>query len=154
METWKTDFFLEAYWKDASFRKIPAIFLEDSWLTGWISIRIRSDFRGFGESHMPGSFQEGCWLPASFLAGGSGYSFQEGRQVSSWKDPVNILSAWPPSWMLPGSLSSWKLPGRGKVQNPLISTLFSWILPGKFLESSWKLPGRFQDDRGEFCKTR
>ena len=33
-------------------------------------------------------------------------------------------------------------------------TVFSWILPGRFLGTSWILPGSFQGGGGHFCKTR
>ena len=56
----KTRSFLEVCWKDAVFRTLPGNFLEVCCSTGRISSRIRSDFRGFGISHIPGNFQEGC----------------------------------------------------------------------------------------------
>ena len=91
----KTGSFLEVCWKDAVFRTLPGSFLEVCCSTGRMSSRIRSDFRGFGISHIPGNFQEGCRWPASFLVGGPNCLTRKLPGRPSWKDAVRLETSRP-----------------------------------------------------------
>ena len=129
---------------------LPGCFLEVSRRTGWIS--------GGGYPDPPGKFQDSGDLPGNFQANRMfpGPVRQETSRMSR-RFPASFQEG---CWKKAGmdirisflEVSWWDARRESALFRDF--TVFSWILPGRFLGTSWILPGSFQGGGGHFCKTR